>query len=167
MADLLAHVLAVVTLLTVAGWWVDWIEPRWIAIAIGGVLVPDLSRLSMLLDPALVERTLGIPFGYHVLETLGGVCLVSGMITVWFERHRWRRVYGLLVLGGVSHLALDALRVFADGRSGLWLFPVLPSYRPPTPNLFVSADPVVTVVAAVVTATVLGVDRLLVADSVW
>lgn len=167
MADMLTTVLVVASALTVAGWWLDWLDPRWIAVAVGGSFVPDTSRLRMLLDADRIEAALGIPFGFHGLETVGGVLLVAGVITVWFEREHWRRVYGLLVTGGLGHLVLDGLRIFADGRSGLWLFPIAPGYRPPTPNLFVSSDPVVPAVAVALTAVVLALDRWVVADGVW
>lgn len=167
MADMLATVLAVLAALTVAGWWVDWLAPRWIAVAAGGAFVPDLSRVSLVLDGETVEAVLGLPFGYAALETLGGVLLVSGAIAVWFERRYWPRVYGLLVVGGGCHLVLDGLRVFADGRSTTWLFPFAPSVRPPTPSLFVSSDPAVPVLAAGATAVVLALDRWIVAEGVW
>lgn len=167
MADLLSTVLAVVAVFTIAGWQVDWIAPRWIAIAMGGAIVPDLGRLSLLVDPPTVESLLGVPFGFHALETIGGLLLVAGAITVWFDRTLWARVYGLLVAGGLVHLGLDGLRVFADGYSGLWLFPLAPTVRPPSPGLFVSADPRVLLVAVLVAALVYGIDRIHVEDGVW
>lgn len=167
MADLLAHVLVVIAAMTVAGWWIDWLDGRWIAVAAGGTFVPDLKRLSLVVDGDTVEALVGVPFGYGALQTLGGVLLVAGLITVWFDRRHWTRVYALLVAGGVGHLLVDGLRVFADGRSSTWLFPFAPAYRPPTPGLFVSADPVVPAVALVLTAIVVALDRWAVADGVW
>lgn len=159
MADLLTHVLVAYALLTVASWWLDWLTARWIVIGTGGAIVPDLTRLDLLVDADTVGGLLGVPFTWAHLSTLGGVLLVCAVITVLFERDWWRRVFGLLVAGGLSSLVLDGLRVYADGRAGQWLFPFLPTYRPPTPGLYVSSDPLVLVVAVVVTALVIGVDR--------
>lgn len=167
MADMLVTMLAVLALLTVAGWRVDWLASRWIVVGAGGAFLPDLSRVSLLVEDATLEAILGMPFEYTALETLGGVVLVAGAITVWFERQYWRRVYGLLVAGGSIHLVLDGLRIYADGRASQWLFPFVPAYRPPTPGLFVSADPAVPALAVGATAVVLAVDRWIVADSVW
>lgn len=167
MADLLATLLAVIATLTAAGWWIAWLDRRWILVAAGGAFVPDLSRVSVIVDDDTIATLLGIPFDYAALETLGGVLLVSGIVAIWFERRYWPRVYGLLVVGGGVHLLLDGLRVFADGRSSTWLFPFAPAYRPPTPNLFVSSDPVVPALAVGLTAVVLALDRWVVADPVW
>jgi len=166
-ADLLSTVLVTVALVTVAGWAVDWIGPPWVAIAIGGAMIPDLGRLSLVVDPLAVEGAVGVPFDLVALETLGGLLVVAALITVWFDRAVWGRVYGLLVAGGLVHLGLDALRVFVDGHSADWLFPFLPGVRPSSPNLFVSSDPRVLVVAGVGCAIVLAVDRWVVAGDVW
>jgi hypothetical protein len=159
MADLLTHVLVAYILLTVASWWVDWLGPRWVVIGMGGACIPDLQKVDILLDADAVSAALGIPFTYSVTSTLGGVLLLSGAITLLFERRWWRRVYTLLLVGGLAHVALDGLRVWADGRASQWLFPVFPSYRPPTPSLYVTSDPLVPVVAIAVSLFVFAVDR--------
>jgi hypothetical protein len=161
MADLLATVAVTYALVTIAGWAVDWLEPKWAVICVGGSLIPDLQKVDLLVDADSISRALGIPFTYSHLGTLGGVLLVAGVITVLFDRERWRRVYGLLVSGGLVHLLLDGMRVYADGQANTWLYPLLPSYRPPTPNLFVTSDPTVTVVALGVALLVFGTDRYL------
>lgn len=167
MADLLSTLLVTAAVLTVLGWRVPWIGPRWVAIAIGGAIIPDLGRLSLVVEATTVEGVLGLPFAYHAVETLGGVLLVAGLITVAFERSLWSRVYASLVGGGLVHLVLDSLRVYASGRAGEWLFPLVPGYRPPAPNLFVSSDPAVLGVAFVVAGGVLLTDRVIIADGVW
>lgn len=167
MADLLSTLLVTGALVTLLGWRVDWIAPRWVAVAMGGAIVPDLGRISMLVEARTVEGLLGLPFAYHALETVGGVLLAAGVITVAFERSLWARVYGCLVAGGVVHLLLDGLRVYADGRASTWLLPVLPAYRPPTPNLFVSSDPAVLVATLAFAVLVFTADRRLVDDGIW
>ena len=159
MADLLTHVLVAYVFLTVTGWWVDWLDSRWVVVGMGGACIPDLQKVDILLDADTVSAVLGIPFTYSVTSTLGGVLLLSGAITLLFERRWWRRVYVLLVTGGVAHVALDGLRSWADGSASQWLFPLLPSYRPPTPSLYVTSDPGVSVIAITVSLLVFVADR--------
>lgn len=159
MADLLTHVLAAYVVLTVVGWRVDWLADRWVVVGMGGAILPDLTRLQLVIDDGTVSEILGVPFTYGHLDAVGGVLLTAGVVVVAFERRWWRRAYGLLVVGGLSHLVLDGMVVYADGRASQWLFPLLPSWRPPTPNLYVTADPLVPVVALAVTALVVWLDR--------
>lgn len=166
MADLLTHVLVAYVLLTVTGWWVDWLGPRWVVVGMGGACIPDLQKVDILLDADTVSAVLDIPFTYSVTSTLGGVLLLAGAITLLFERRWWRRVYTLLVTGGVAHVALDGLRVWADGRASQWLFPFLPSYRPPTPSLYVTSDPRVPALALAVSLLVFTVDRYALGETV-
>lgn len=161
MADLLSHVLVAYVVLTVAGWRLDWLSREWVVVGMGGAIIPDLQRLDLLVDSTAVEGLLGIPFTYDHLGTLGGLVLVAALVTVAFERRWWGRVYGLLLAGGLSHLLVDGMRVWADGRAGAWLFPVFPGWRPPSPNLYVTANPVIPLLAALVAALVFGADRWL------
>ena len=161
MADLLSHLLVAYTVLTVASWRVDWLTKRWVVVGVGGAAIPDLVKVDLLLEEELVESALGVPFTYTPLSTLGGVLLVAGLITLAFDRGRWRRVYGLVFLGGVSSLVGDGLRAYADGRASAWLYPVT-NWRPPTPSLYVSSDPAVLVVVLVVAGAVFALDRWIV-----
>jgi len=158
MADLLSHVLIAYVLLTVTSWWVESLTPRWVVIGMGGAIIPDLSKVRLLVDPETIERALGVPFTYGHVDTLGGVLVAAGVVTLLFERRHWRRVYGLLVAGGLAHLVVDGLRVWADGRASQWLFPALPGWRPPTPGLYVTSNPMVPVVVLGVAAAVFAVD---------
>lgn len=158
MADLLTHILAAYVLLTVASWRVDWLGPRWTAVAMGGACLPDVQKVGLLLDADAASALVGVPFTYGFTSTLGGVLILAGVVTLAFERSYWRRLYALLVCGGMAHVALDGLRVWADGRASQWLFPVLPSYRPPTPGLYATSDPVVPALALAVSLAVFAVD---------
>ncbi|WP_135364620.1 hypothetical protein [Halosimplex halophilum] len=158
MADLLTHVLAVYVVLTVASWGADRIAPRWVAVGMCGGTIPDLVKVDLLLGSATVEAALGVPFSWSAVSTLGGVGLVAGAVALAFgPRHR-RRAFGFLAAGGSLSLAVDGLRVFADGRAGPWLYPVT-WWRPPTPSLYVTSDPRVLVAAVVAAALVFAVDR--------
>ena len=156
MADLLTHVLAAYVALTVAGWWVAWLDPRWVAVGMGGAAIPDLVKVERLVDEGVVQSALGVPFEYDPVSSVAGVVVVAGVITLFFGHARWR-VYGLLVAGGVLSLVLDGLRVFVDGSAGFWLYPLW--WRPPTPSLYVTADVRVVAVAVVASIGVFVVDR--------
>jgi len=156
MAELLTHVLAAYVLLTVAGWRLDWLTARWIAIGMAGAIIPDLVKIGLVVDAEVVEGLLGVPFSYSPISSIAGVLVIAAGITLAFTESR-RRVFALLVAGGVSSLALDGLRVFADGQSSFWLYPLW--WRPPTPSLYVTSDPRVTVVAVAVAGGVFLLDR--------
>ncbi|EMA12055.1 metal-dependent hydrolase [Haloarcula marismortui] len=158
MADLLTHLLVPYILLTVASWAVGWLDRRWVVVGMGGAAIPDLVKVGIVLDERVVEAFLGVPFTYMPVSTLGGVLLLAGVITVAFERRRWRRVFGLVTFGGLTSLLLDGMRVYADGRASAWLYPFT-NWRPPTPSLYVSSDPTVLVVALLAAGTVAVIDR--------
>ena len=158
MADLLTHLLVPYVLLTVASWRVDWLDQRWVVVGMGGAAIPDLVKTEIVLNEGIVETFLGVPFSYAPLSTLGGVLLVAGVITLAFEKHHWRRVFGLVTFGGVTSLLLDGLRVYADGRASAYLYPIT-NWRPPTPSLYVSSDPRVLVIALGIAGVVALVDR--------
>lgn len=167
MADLLTGIFVTWGILTAVSWRVDRLRPPWIVVAMGGVAIPDLVKIRLLVDGTTVETLLGMPFSWGGIETIGGVALLAGAITMAFDRRWWPRVYTLLVAGGAVGLLLDGLRMFADGRSGTWLFPVLPTYRPPTPGLFVTSNLAVPVVATAAAGLVFVADRYLVDRSTW
>lgn len=158
MADLLTHVLVAYVTLTVAGWWVAWLDLRWVAVGMGGAAIPDLVKVERLVDEGVIQSALGVPFEYDPVSSLAGVLVIAGVVTLCFG-HARRRVYGLLVAGGVLSLVLDGLRVFIDGRADFWLYPLW--WRPPTPSLYVTSDARVVVVAVAVAAVVALVDRYL------
>jgi len=156
MPDLLSHVLLAYALLTVARWRVDRLTDEWVAVGVAGAAIPDLIKVEILVDSAVVSRALGVPFDVGAVGTLGGVLLVAGLIALAFGR-RWRPAYATLVAGGGASLCFDGLRAYAGGRAGFWLYPV--PWRPPTPSLYVSSDPTVLAAAVLVAAVVAVADR--------
>ncbi|WP_336362960.1 metal-dependent hydrolase [Halalkalicoccus salilacus] len=154
MAELLTHVLVAYAVLTIAGWRVDWLTPRWVALGTVGALLPDLNQLGRLLSGPTIERMLGVPFAYGALHTVGGIVLLAALVALFFAQRR--RAFAVLVAGGLSHLLLDALKIHADGRAGTWLYP-LTWWRHPAPDLYVSAD------SRVLAAALVGATAVLVA----
>lgn len=159
MAELLTHVVAAYVLLTVANWWLDVLSARWIPVGMAGAVIPDLVKIGILVDSDVIEGLLGVPFRYSPISSLAGVLVIAAGITLTFTEAR-RRVFALLVAGGVSSLVLDGLRMFADGQASFWLYPLW--WRPPTPNLYVTSDPRVTIVAVAVAGGVLLLDEYVV-----
>jgi len=159
MAELLTHVLAAYVLLTVTSWGLDGLTARWIPVGMAGAIIPDLVKVRLLVDAEIIEGLLGIPFSYGPVSSLAGVLVIAAGITLAFTEAR-RRAFALLVAGGASSLALDGLRMFADGQASFWLYPIW--WRPPTPNLYVTSDPRVTVAAVAVSAGVFLLDRYVV-----
>ena len=159
MAELLSHALLAFAAFTALGWAVDWLDRGWVVVGMVGSLFPDLNRLGLLVGGHAVEGVLGIPFDWSGLHTLGGVVALAGAGALCFGTHRERlRAFGLLTAGGGSHLAVDAVKAWADGAGGAHLFPVS-WWRAPTPGWYVSADRWVLVLAAVVAGAVLLADR--------
>jgi hypothetical protein len=70
-------------------------------------------------------------------------------------------VYAVLVAGGGSALLVDGLRLYADGKALFWLYPVW--WHPPTPGWYVSSEPRVLAVGAVVAGGVFALDRWIMA----
>lgn len=159
MADLLTHVLVPFIALSALRWRVDGIDRRWIPVAMGGAILPDLGKVGLVLDDSTVQWILGVPFEWTPVGTLAGVLVIAGAIAVWFGSER-QTAYGWLVFGGLSALVLDGFRVYADGLANFWLYPLW--WRPPTAGWYVSSDFRVTVLVVVSAAAVFVVDRWLI-----
>ncbi|QLG48928.1 metal-dependent hydrolase [Natrinema halophilum] len=156
MADLLSHVLLAYAGCTVAGWYRP-IPDRWVSVVMIGAILPDLNRVTLLVTNETLETTLGVPFDFGALSTLGGAIFLAGVgAIVVVDRHRLAFV--ALFAGALSHLLIDGLKAYADGLAGPWLYP-LTWARHPTPSLYVSSDPAVLALAVTVAAVVTGIDR--------
>jgi len=161
MAELLTHVLVAYGLFTALGWYVDWIDERWVAVAMVGSILPDLSRIDLVLSSDRVAALLGVSFDWGGLHTVGGAVLLSAIGALLFSTARTQRRAFLALLGGaLSHLVVDVPQAYADGLAltNRYLYP-LPPWRPPTPGWYVSADRWVVVVAFAFAVLVYALDR--------
>lgn len=161
MADWLTHVLVAYAVFRVASWFVDWLDERWIAVGLVGSILPDLSRLKLLIDSDAIAHLVGVSFDWSGLHTLGGIVLLSGIGAVFFrETTEQRKAFTLLVAGSLSHIVVDLPQRYADGNMILnsYTFPV-PTARPPTPGWYVSPDRWVATVALLTALTVFLLDR--------
>lgn len=168
MPDLLTHALVGYALATLLARRVDWLAPPYITLAMLGAALPDLNRIDVLLPAHRLEEHLAsasaslqrgplaailpdrVPVNWDAFHTLPASVLVASVGALLVPKRHRRRVLALLVLGALSHHALDLLLVDPNGRSFPLLWP-LTRYEPPTPGLFSSRDawlvPVVAFVA--------------------
>ena len=153
MPDLLTHVLVAYVLATLLSFKYDWITPTMVTVAMLGAIVPDLTKISLVIPNARMEALLGIPFDWFAVHTVAGsvVAVAIGALLVRSE-HR-KRVFFLLLLGALSHHFLDAILINPTGYSYALFFPVT-SYHPPTPGLFLSSDRWPAVVSALLAGMV-------------
>jgi hypothetical protein len=139
MPDLLSHAFIAYTACTLLAVRYRWLTPQYVTVGMAGAFVPDIAKIELVLDSALVGNAVGAPFDWFGVHTLGGtaVALLVGVVLVASEERL--RVASLLSLGAGSHLLADALLLKASGRSYAVLFPLTP-YHPPTPGLYHSTD---------------------------
>lgn len=160
MAEWLSHIILAYALFTAAGWYIEWLDRRWVAVGIVGSILPDLSRLDLVVDADTITAITGVPFEWGGLHTLGGVVVLSALGAVLFStRRQQNRAFLLLFAGALSHLIVDLPQRYADGLmlTNQYLLP-LPPWRFPTPGWYVSADRWVVVVSLIVGLPVVVVD---------
>ena len=158
MADLLTHVLVAYAIGTLLSLRYTWLTPRYVTIVMMGALLPDLNRLSLVVDDYWMEMYLGMPFTWFGFHTLGGVVIVSAIGGVLAGDEHRRRVVALLLLGALSHLVLDALLFLPSGYSAPMWWPVT-EQRLPTPGWYMSYHRWPVVLAGAIAAAAWGLRR--------
>jgi hypothetical protein len=158
MPDLLAHVLLAVFACELLRWRLEWLSTDHVTVAMAGALLPDVSKIHLLIPNRLVRRALEVPFDWSGLHTVGGVT-VAALIgaTLVDRRDRWR-VAALLGFGAVTHLVADLFLMTPSGRSYPFAWPVS-SYLPPTPGLYLSTGPEPTILSAALVVGLLTIRR--------
>lgn len=139
MADLLAHVLFAYAVVTVASWRYEWLTPPYVTVAMMGAMIPDLTKIALLVPSYRVEALLGVPFDWFALHTAGGSFVAVLVGTVLVPADHRKRVLLLLTFGAASHHLLDVVLINPSGYSYAVLWP-LTGYHPPTPGLYLSTD---------------------------
>ena len=86
-----------------------------------------------------MERVLGTPFSWEVIYISVGAIILCGLGGLAVAAPYRRRAVTLLVVGTISHLALDQLAIFTTGYSYPLLWP-LTNYHFPTGDLYQSSD---------------------------
>lgn len=169
MPDLLTHVLVGYAIGTFLARRADWIGPPYVTLAMLGATLPDANRIDVLLPAHRLERpatalagelrrgplTAVVPArvtpNWEALHTVPASLLLAGIAALLVPARYRRRAFALLVLGALSHHALDLLLVDPGGRAFPLFWP-LTRYEPPTPGLFSSRDLWLVPVGAVVAA---------------
>lgn len=77
----------------------EWLTPQYVTSAMAGAIVPDLSRLDLVVPGTIVESLLGIPFDWWGSHTLGGGLVVAIATLCTTSEHR-RRGCSSAVTGG-------------------------------------------------------------------
>ncbi|AWB26412.1 metal-dependent hydrolase [Halococcoides cellulosivorans] len=147
MVDLLSHVLFAYAGVTVVSLAVDVSRAARTA-ALFGAIVPDVSKVGLFVDDDPLEALVGGSIEVLGWHTLLGVGLSIGIAGLLVGRRFRRTAIRWMAVGVTSHLLLDALLRTPTGTSSYALFWPVSGYRPPTPGLYLSGDPVVLVVAA-------------------
>jgi len=161
MADWLTHVLVAYALFTVASWYVEGMDEKWVAVAMVGSVLPDLNRFDLLVREEVVAYLVGHGFSWNGLHTLAGVFVTSAVGALFFGTRRQQKMGFLALLSGaVLHIVVDLPQKYPDGSmiSDFYFYPV-PVGRPPAPGWYVSADRWVVVVALAVAGAVFFADR--------
>ena len=153
MPDVLTHVLWGYIIGMLLSFRYDWLDARFVTIVMLGALLPDLTKIALVVDDALVEQFLGVPFSWGAIHRLGGATVACAIGAVLAGDGLRTRVFTLLMIGVASHLVLDGLLVNVSGHSYPVLWPIT-NYHFPTPNLFLSSDRWPAVVSAGVAAGV-------------
>lgn len=158
MADLFTHVLAGYVLATVLSWRWEWITPPLVTVAMVGAVLPDLSRIELIVPSKMVEGIIGLSFSWSPLHRAGGTLLVILTGALLVPRRLRRGVLLLLVIGAGSHYALDFLLYKPSSVTGDLLWPFT-GQRFAIDGLYLSSDRWPAVVAGVVAGVVWVVNR--------
>ena len=161
MAEWLTHVLLMYALGTVGTWKLDWLDSRWVAVAMIGAILPDLSRLYLIVPSELITQVTGLPFHWNGLHTVGGILFLAGIGAMVFVRPKdQKRAFLLLGTGALFHLVVDIPQTYADGLTitNLYFFPIT-SWRMVTPGWYVPADRWVVVFGFLIAFPVFLLDR--------
>lgn len=147
MPDWLTHVLVGYALATALSVRLAWLSPRYVTLAMVGALLPDLTKLKLLVPAEAVTATLGVPFDWMAFHTLAGTLVAVLFVAALVPAEYRRRALLVLALGATSHHALDLLLVQPSGLTYPVLWP-LTDFRAPSVDLYLSSDREPALVAA-------------------
>lgn len=131
----------------------EWLTPQFVTVAMAGAMIPDLSRLDLLLSDDLLTPVLGDPFDWGAVHVLGGSLVAVAIGTLLVPPAYRRHVGALLPLGVASHLALDLLLLNPSGYSYAVRWPITGTH-PPSPDRYLSSDRWPAVCSVVLAAVV-------------
>ncbi|MFT4922212.1 MAG: hypothetical protein ACI8XM_001425 [Haloarculaceae archaeon] len=157
MPDLLTHVLGAYVLLTPLAWRVEWLEQRHVALAMVGMIVPDLAKVRLVIDATVVEQVLGGPWLWTGVHRLGPALALAGIGAMCFERGRRTVAFGWVVVGLLFHFLFDLAVTRANGLAPPYPYP-LSWWHPPSADMLLSSDIWPAVVASLLAVGTWGLD---------
>lgn len=161
MSEWVTHVLVAYAVFTILSWYVAWLDQKWVAVGMIGSILPDLSRLDLVIPSDVVAYFIGLDFTWDGIHTIIGILLLSMIGAFLFSDSLDQyRAFICLMLGGISHIIIDLPQRYADGRM------ILDSYmapfsvpRPMTPGWYVTPNRWVAAVAIVMALLIFVADR--------
>ncbi|MFW6305204.1 MAG: metal-dependent hydrolase [Candidatus Saliniplasma sp.] len=157
-ADLLTHVLVAFSVGIILSWRFKWISRNYITIIMLGAVLPDLTRIGLIIEPAYIENTFGVPFSWSPLHTIAGVFIIILLLTLVVHERYSKPVFILLVLGAFTHLFMDSFLLTTTGTSYTVFFPIT-FYNPPTPGFYLSTDMWPSMVSALAASVIWSIDN--------
>ncbi|MWV40029.1 metal-dependent hydrolase [Natrialba sp. INN-245] len=139
MADVFTHALTGFIIGVGLSWWVDWLRPAHVSLVVLGAIAPDVVKINLVVPDAAVATTLGIPFSWDPLHTLGVAVLMAVLCALVLAPQYRAQAIALFLIGAASHHVLDMALVNASGYSYDVLWP-LSGYHFPSPNHYRSSD---------------------------
>lgn len=139
MTDILTHVLAGFVLGTVMSFRLDWLRGPFITIVMLGAVIPDFTKISMIISSEYVESLIGLPFDWFAFHTPFGAVITAGIGALLIDENYRVRVFGLLLTGAASHFVLDALLMNPSRFSYVLLWPFV-TVLTPLPMYLLSSD---------------------------
>jgi len=139
MADLLTHALAAYVIAVALSFRYEWITAPYVTVCMMGSMIPDMTKISLVLSSEQIEAGLGIPFDWYALHTVGGSFLSVLIGTVLVPSAYRKRIFALLAIGAASHLVLDAFLFKPSGFMSPMLWP-LTDYQFSIDGFYLSSD---------------------------
>jgi hypothetical protein len=139
MPDLLTHVLGAYVLLTPVTWYVEWIDRRHVALLMIGSIVPDISKVRLVVGSSVVSDAIGQPWLWTGIHRIGPAGTLAAAGALGFERGRRLSGAGWLFAGVLLHLAFDLTVIRASAVAPPYLYP-LTWWHPPAANVLLSSD---------------------------
>ena len=139
MTDVLTHVLTGFVLGTTLSFRFNWLDRRFITIVMLGAILPDVTKIGLVVPSETVQEALGLPFYWFVLHTPFGTVITASLTALLVGDDYRNRVFGLLLVGAGSHFVLDSLLINPSRFSYVLFWPVATELAP-LPMLILSSD---------------------------
>ena len=151
MPDLLTHVLVGYSIGSLLAVRYERVRAAQVTLVMVGALSPDFRKIAPVIPTGPLELVTGGPISWTPLHTLGGSVLVVLLGSLLVAPDYRRQTIVLTAIGAASHHVLDVALLTATGEAYAVFFPIN-TYRPPSPDLYLSTDRWPAAVAGVLAA---------------